>query len=185
MRICVFCGSRSTADSRYLSAAADLGRTLALRGIGLVYGGSTRGLMGIVANTCLEYGGAVTGVMPNFLIEREAPHPFLTELRIVESLSERKSLMTELSGAFIVLPGGFGTIDEAFEVLASAQVGLHAKPCIFLDIAGFFRHLLEFIDQASSEGFIAPQHRMLVIQSDTVEGAVNAAQITLAPAFSA
>jgi uncharacterized protein (TIGR00730 family) len=173
VRIGVFCGSRETPDDRYRTAAVELGRALAERRIDLVYGGSVKGLMGIVANAALQAGGSVIGVMPAFLVEREMVHPALTDLRIVESLSERKSLMLDLCDAFIVLPGGFGTLDEMFEVLTTAQVGLHAKPCVIVNIGQFFQHLIDFLDHAARQGFVLQRHRMLMLEAGTVGAAVD------------
>ena len=131
--------------------------------------------MGIVASAALHAGGSVIGVMPAFLVEREMVHPALSELRIVESLSERKSLMLDLCDAFIVLPGGFGTLDEMFEVLTTAQVGLHAKPCVIVNIGQFFQHLIDFLDHATRQGFVHQRHRMLMLEAGTVGAAVDTA----------
>lgn len=150
-----------------------MGRTLAERSVAIVYGGSAKGLMGVVADAALQAGGSVIGVMPAFLVEREHVHPALTDLRIVQSLSERKSLMLELCAAFIVLPGGFGTLDEMFEVLTTAQVGLHEKPCVIVNTGQFFRHLIDFLDHATEQGFVHPRHRMLMVEAHTVGAAVT------------
>jgi uncharacterized protein (TIGR00730 family) len=175
VRVGVFCGSREVPDERYRTAAVELGRVLAERRIDVVYGGSVRGLMGIMANAALHAGGSVIGVMPAFLVEREKVHPALTDLRIVASLSERKSLMLDLCDAFIVLPGGFGTLDEMFEVLTTAQVGLHAKPCVIVNIGQFFQHLIGFLNHATEQGFVHRQHRMLMLEAQTVGAAVDTA----------
>jgi uncharacterized protein (TIGR00730 family) len=168
LRICVFCGSRSSVDVRYQEAAAELGGALADHGIGLVYGGSAAGLMGILANAALEHGGSVTGVVPQFLVKTETAHEALTELRTVTSLAERKSTMSDLSDAFIVMPGGFGTMDEMFEVLCEAQLGLHSKPCVLLNVGNFFQHLIAFLDHATSQGLIGISHRALVMDAVSV-----------------
>jgi uncharacterized protein (TIGR00730 family) len=175
VRIGVFCGAREAPDNRYRTAAVELGCALAERRIDLVYGGSAKGLMGIVASAALQAGGSVIGVMPAFLVEREIVHPALTDLRIVESLSERKSLMLDLCDAFVVLPGGFGTLDEMFEVLTTAQVGLHAKPCIIVNIGQFFQHLIDFLDHATRQGFVQQQHRLLMLEASTVCAAMDTA----------
>jgi uncharacterized protein (TIGR00730 family) len=166
--ICVFCGSRDSSNLRYEEAAAELGRTLADHGIGLVYGGSATGLMGIVANAALERGGSVIGVIPQVLMQRETAHSALTELRIVTSLAERKSTMADLSDAFIALPGGFGTLDEIFEMVCEAQLGFHSKPCVLLNVGQFFHHLIEFLDHATHEGLISASNRALVREAVSV-----------------
>jgi hypothetical protein len=168
----VFCGSRNSLDIRHEEAAAELGRMLADNGIGLVYGGSAVGLMGIVANAALERGGSVIGVIPDFLMRRETVHTALTELRIVKSLAERKSTMADLSDAFIALPGGFGTLDEIFEMLCAAQLGFHFKPCVLLNVGRFFRHLIEFLDHATNQGLISTSNRALVMESASVHEAL-------------
>jgi uncharacterized protein (TIGR00730 family) len=167
-RVCVFCGSRNSFDIRYQEAAAELGRSLADNGIGLVYGGSTVGLMGVVANAARERGGSVIGVVPKFLMKTETIHEALTELRAVTSLAERKSTMSGLSNAFIVLPGGFGTLDEVFEVLCEAQLGFHSKPCVLLNVGNFFQHLIEFLDHATNQGLISASNRALVMDAVSV-----------------
>jgi len=171
-KVGVFCGSRDSADSRYADAAAELGCSLADRGVGLVYGGSAAGLMGVLANAALERGGSVLGVIPTFLVKREIAHSGLTELRTVETLEERKLVMLERSDAFIVLPGGFGTLDEAFEVLCLAQLGFHSKPCVLLNVGRFFHHLIEFLDHATDGGFISTFNRSLVTEVTSVAEAL-------------
>jgi uncharacterized protein (TIGR00730 family) len=175
MRVGVFCGSRQTADGSYQRVAAELGSTLANSGIVLVYGGSSKGLMGALAEGALQSGGTVIGVMPQFLIDREEPRNGLTEFRITQTLAQRKSILVDLSDAFIVLPGGFGTLDEMFEVLTTAQVSLHSKPCILLNVGHFFQHLVHFIDQAVHEGLIHPRHRALLTEATTAVDAVDRA----------
>ena len=164
MRICVFCGSNPGVRPEYARAARDLGSLLARRGIGLVYGGGAVGLMGAVADAALEAGGAVVGVIPQTLVARELAHPGLTELRIVRTMHERKATMAELSTAFVTLPGGFGTLDETCEMLTWAQLGIHAKPCGLLNVAGYFDPLLAFLERAVEEGFLHAEHRALVVQ---------------------
>src|SRR3954454_7167637 len=153
-RICVFCGAAAGNDSRYAAAADELGRSLATRSIDVVTGGGKVGLMGVVADAALAAGGRVIGIIPRFLEEREVAHGGLTELRVVASLHERKALMHELSDGFIVLPGGFGTLDELMETVTWAQLGLHAKPVGIVNVAGYFDDLLGFLAGAGQAGFI-------------------------------
>jgi uncharacterized protein (TIGR00730 family) len=161
--VCVFCGSAAGARPAYLKAAQQLGKALAERGLTLVYGGATVGLLGAVADAALAKGGRVIGVLPDFLRTREIAHSGLTELRLVASLEARKALMVELSDAFIALPGGFGTLDELFEVLTQAQLGLHDKPCGLLDVEAYFEKLEGFLDLAVGEGFVRAAHRARLI----------------------
>lgn len=158
-RICVFCGSSAGRGSAYLHAAEQLGQLMAQRGIGLVYGGASVGLMGAVANAVLAAGGQVTGVIPQALVEREVAHHGLEDLRVVGSMHERKALMADLSDAFIALPGGIGTFEELFEVWTWTQLGNHAKPCGVLNVNGFYSMLGAFLDQVVEEGFLKPVHR--------------------------
>jgi uncharacterized protein (TIGR00730 family) len=162
-RICVFTGSRHGSRSDYAQAAAALGRELVERDYGLVYGGGNVGLMNVVANTVLERMGNVIGVIPNSLVSKEVAHRGLTELRVVGSMHERKALMAELSDGFIAMPGGIGTMEEFFEVLSWAQLGLHEKPCGLLNVAGYYDSLITFLDQAVAKDFIKPKHRALMI----------------------
>lgn len=163
LSFCVFTGSRYGARSEYADAARTLGRAIAERGYGLVYGGGKVGLMTVIADTVLGLGGHVTGVIPNALVSREVAHRGLTELRIVESMHERKALMGELSDGFIAMPGGIGTMEEFFEVLSWAQLGIHNKPCALLNVAGYYDHLIQFIDHALADDFVKPKHRALLI----------------------
>lgn len=143
--------------------AGQLGRELVARGCGLVYGGGNVGLMNVIADTVLGSGGEVIGVIPNSLVSREVAHRGLTELRVVQSMHERKAVMAELSDGFIAMPGGIGTMEEIFEVLSWAQLGLHDKPCGLLNAAGYYDPLIQFLDHAVSADFIKPQHRALMI----------------------
>ncbi len=163
MIVCVFCGSSSGHGTAYLEAAWETGRAIAQRGWGLVYGGAHVGLMGAVADAALQAGGEVIGVLPQGLERRELAHPRLTALHIVSSMHERKALMARLSTAFIALPGGFGTLDELFEILTWAQLELHNKPCSILNVNGFFDSLLEYLDGAVRAGFLRPAHRHRLI----------------------
>jgi uncharacterized protein (TIGR00730 family) len=167
--VCVFCGASSGTDPRYAAAAAVVGERLAHRGIRLVFGGGRRGLMGTVADAALAAGGRVVGVIPRGLVDRELAHTGLTELRVVETLHERKALMAELSDGFIALPGGLGTLEELAEVLSWAQLELHAKPIGLLDVGGYFGALDAFLDHALAEGFVAERHRRLLLRDDDVE----------------
>ena len=165
--VCVYCGSNRGARPEYAAAATRLGRLLGERGIGLVYGGGNVGLMGVLADAALAAGAAVTGVIPQTLVDREVAHQGLTEQRIVGSMHERKALMAELGDAFIALPGGLGTLDELFEIWTWSQLGFHAKPCGLLDVAGYFQPLVAFLDRAVAEGFVRRPHReTLCLESD-------------------
>lgn len=162
-RICVFCGSNDGARPEYLEAATALGKSLAESGIGLVYGGAGVGLMGAVADSVLDAGGEVIGVMPRSLVKREVAHRKLRDLRVVDSMHERKALMAELADAFIALPGGLGTLEEFFEVWTWAQLGEHTKPLGMLNVAGYYDPLLVFFDHLVRERFIRPEHRAMVL----------------------
>jgi uncharacterized protein (TIGR00730 family) len=157
-RVCVFAGSSAGSRDEYQDAARALGRTLAERGIGLVYGGARVGLMGIIADATLTAGGQAIGVIPAALVAREIAHEGLTELRIVSSMHERKALMADLSDAFIAVPGGWGTLEEFFEVLTWAQLGLHRKPCGLMNVLGYFDGLLSFLEHAVREGFLRREY---------------------------
>jgi len=168
--ICVFTGSRQGARPEYAAAARQIGCELAARGYGLVYGGGNVGLMGIVADAVLEQQGHVIGVIPAGFVEKEVAHRGLSELRIVQSMHERKAMMAEASHAFIAMPGGIGTMEEFFEVLSWAQLGLHNKPCGLLDVCAYYRRLVEFMDYAVEQDFLKPKHReLLVVESEPGE----------------
>jgi uncharacterized protein (TIGR00730 family) len=164
--LCVFCGSSPGARPEYLAAAHALGRLLAERGIGVVYGGASVGLMGAVADAALAAGGHVTGVIPRVLEAREIAHPGLSDLRVVASMHERKALMSDLSDGFVALPGGLGTLEELFEVWTWAQLGMHAKPCAVLDVAGYYAPLLAFLDHGVRERFVRAPHRAMLLVDD-------------------
>lgn len=168
-KICVFCGSSPGADPAYAEAAADLGRLLAARGLTLVYGGGHVGLMGVLADAALAAGGRVTGVIPEALAAKELAHGGLTELKVVASMHERKALMSELSDAFIALPGGIGTLEEWFEVWTWSQLGFQPKPCGMLNVAGYYDHLLAFLDHMTAERFLSPPHRSMAIVEDRAD----------------
>src|SRR5829696_1554658 len=162
-RLCVFCGSSPGADPAYAAATAELGEALARAGIGLVYGGASVGLMGIVADAAAAAGGEVVGVIPQALVDREIAHPGLTELHVVGSMHERKAMMADLADGFIALPGGMGTLEELFEVYTWAQLGLHSKPLGVLDVRGYFAQLAAFLDHAVAERFVTAEHRGLLV----------------------
>src|SRR6516162_3971400 len=172
-RFCVFCGSSFGARESYSAAATSLARQLVANGITIVYGGSKLGLMGKLADTALAAGGEVIGVMPRALVEKEASHPGLSDLRIVGSMHERKAKMAELSDAFIALPGGYGTFEEFCEVLTWTQLGLHRKPCAILNVEGYYDPLLALFDRAVVEGFVHPSNRQLVLQGTEPNGLLN------------
>lgn len=168
-RICVYCGSSLGARLAYHDAARRLGETLAERGIGLVYGGASVGLMGVVADGALARGGEVIGVLPEVLKHKEIAHPGLSELHIVGSMHERKALMAELSDAFIALPGGLGTLEELFEILTWALLGLHRKPCGLLNVEGYYDGLAAFLARSVSDGFLRQKHRDLLLVAESTE----------------
>ncbi len=166
-RICVFCGSSMGTNPAYAEAAKRLGAALARRTLELVYGGGTVGLMGTVANAALEAGGRVIGVIPKALQLRELAHVNLSSLHVTGSMHERKAKMAELSQGFIALPGGLGTLEEFAEIVTWAQLGIHARPCGLLDVEGYWRPFVAFLDHAVEEGFVSALHRgLIMIDSD-------------------
>jgi uncharacterized protein (TIGR00730 family) len=164
--ICVFCGSNSGNSRRYLEAAQELGELLGRRGLRLIYGGGNTGLMGSVADACLDAGGSVTGVIPRVLADKDLAHGGLTELRVVGSMHERKAIMADLADAFIALPGGLGTFEEFFEAATWTQLGLHRKACGVVNTAGYFDGLLALADRAVADGFLRPQHRNMLLADE-------------------
>ena len=168
--ICVFCGSSTGNNSGYKAAAKQLGKILAARKLTLVYGGGNVGLMGEIANSVLARGGKAIGVIPEFLAEKELVHQGLSELKIVESMHERKAMMAELADGFIAMPGGFGTLEETVEVLTWTQLGLHRKPIGLLNVDGYFDFLYEFFKHMVDEKFLHPEYRdMILIKADAAE----------------
>jgi len=165
-RVCVFCGSSPGARPEYVEKARVLGRILAENHIGLVYGGARIGVMGAVAAAALEAKGEVIGVIPRDLVKKEVAFTDISDLRVVNSMHERKALMAELSDGFIALPGGLGTIEEIFEIITWAQLGIHKKPCGFLNVCGYYDKIIEFVDHAVQEQFIGPAGRQLVLVDD-------------------
>jgi uncharacterized protein (TIGR00730 family) len=164
--VCVFCGSSPGADPVFTLAAERFGAAVAGRGLELVYGGASVGLMGLVADGALAEGGEVIGVIPDELFGDEVAHAGLTELHVVGSMHERKALMSELADAFVALPGGFGTIEEVMEAVTWTQLGIHAKPVGLLDVDGFYDHLVAFLDRAVDDGLLKPGSRGLLCRAD-------------------
>jgi hypothetical protein len=167
--VCVFCGSNPGASPDYADAARRFGRILAERGLRLVYGGGHVGLMGVMADATLSAGGSVIGVIPEALAARELAHDDLTGLEVVPSMHERKARMSELSDGFVALPGGIGTLEELFEVWTWSQLGFQPKPCALLNVAGYYDHLLAFLDHMTAERFLSPAHRAMAIVDDDPE----------------
>ncbi|SER35493.1 LOG family protein [Sphingobium sp. YR768] len=173
-RLAVYCGSATPADLTYIDAARHVGRTLAERGIGVVYGGGRLGLMGAVADAALEAGGEVIGVIPEALVGAEVAHRGCTELHVVQTMHQRKQLFTDLSDGFVTLPGGVGTMDELWEAISWAQLGYHSKPVGLLNVAGFYDQLIGFNRQMVETGFIRAQHAGILIHEDSIEALVDA-----------
>jgi len=169
-RICVFCGSNSGIHPAYREAAVRMGHLLVQRGIELVYGAGNIGLMGVLADAVLAEGGHVIGVIPEALMAKEVGHRGLTELRIVKSMHERKAIMSDLSDAFIAMPGGFGTFEEFCEVVTWSQLGIQSKPCGLLNVEGYYDPLLQLFDHAVGEGFLRQENRSLVLEDRNPEG---------------
>lgn len=166
-RVAVFCGGSGAALRAHRDATAAFGRSLAERGLGLVYGGGRIGLMGVLADAALAAGGEVTGVIPDHLVRREVAHRGLTDLRVVRSMQERKAEMARLADAFVALPGGFGTVDELFEMLTWTQIGLQAKPSALLNVDGYWDHLLAWVGRAEGDGLLRPAHAGLLLAGTT------------------
>ncbi|MDZ4731853.1 MAG: TIGR00730 family Rossman fold protein [Xanthomonadales bacterium] len=162
-RVCVYCGSNPGRQPIYREAAADLGRELVQRDIALVYGGAGIGVMGAVADAVLANGGEAIGVIPQSLATREVAHTQLSELIVVTSMHERKAMMAELADGFVALPGGWGTVEEIFEILTWAQLGIHNKPCGLLNIAGYYDHLAMFLQHAMDERFVREEYKPMII----------------------
>jgi len=165
-RIAVFCGSSTGTDDKYTVAAKSLGLALVKNGLGLVFGGGMIGLMGVIASSMLEIGGEVIGVIPEALYKKQLALPGLSELRIVGSMHERKAVIADLSDGFIAMPGGLGTIEEIFEVLTWSQLDIHTKPCGFLNVLDYFKHLVFFLDHMSDQNFIDKKHRSMIIMDE-------------------
>lgn len=179
--VAIFCGSTLGSDAIFAETAQKTGQEIARRGKTLVYGGGRSGLMGIVADSALEAGGEVIGVIPQGLVDRELAHPHLTELHVVKNMHERKTMMADLSDGFIALPGGAGTIEEIFEQWTWAQLGIHLKPCAFLNIDGFYDHLLQFIQLTTEKEFTRSRFTDALIHTDNIESILNTFEHFQAP----
>lgn len=176
--VCVFCASAAGASPVYLEAARELGQRIAEHGYGLVYGGATVGAMGAVADAALTAGGEVVGVIPDVIREREIDHKGLTELHVVRTMHERKAMLAERADAFIALPGGYGTMDEFIEIVTWAQLRIHAKPCVLVNVNAFWNGLLAFLDHCVAEGLILPENRRLVQVARDPEDALSIVERT-------
>ena len=174
MRICVFCGSSDGDDPVYAERAIALAQSLVARGFGVVYGGGHTGLMGTVADAALAAGGEVIGIIPEALAAREVAHRHLTELHVVGSMHERKAMFAALSDAFIALPGGFGTLEEIFEVVTWRQLGYHEKPCAILNVKGYYDPLIAFCDTAAAHGFVKGPDRAALVSGPEIEPLLDA-----------
>jgi uncharacterized protein (TIGR00730 family) len=173
-RLAVYCGSATPADPAYVECAQAVGRALAARGIGVVYGGGRLGLMGAVADAALEAGGEVIGVIPEALVGAEVAHRGCTQLHVVANMHQRKAMFTDLSDGFVTLPGGVGTMDELWEAISWAQLGYHTRPVGLLNAAGFYDQLIAFNRHMIETGFIRPQHAGIMVTADTIEGLLDA-----------
>ncbi|MBU3847950.1 MAG: TIGR00730 family Rossman fold protein [Candidatus Acinetobacter avistercoris] len=171
--IAIFCGSTLGSDAIFAETARKTGLEIARRGQTLVYGGGRSGLMGIVADSALEAGAKVIGVIPQGLVDRELAHPHLTELHIVKNMHERKTMMADLSDGFVALPGGAGTIEEIFEQWTWAQLGIHLKPCAFLNVEGFYDHLIQFIQLTTDKEFTRSRFNDALINRDSIESILD------------
>ncbi|MCP3689941.1 MAG: TIGR00730 family Rossman fold protein [Gammaproteobacteria bacterium] len=180
--ICVYCGSSPGRSPEYIEYAIALAKELVTRDIGLVYGGASVGIMGEIANTVLDGGGEVIGVIPQSLVDKEISHKGLTELKVVSTMHERKAIMAEISDGFIALPGGLGTIEELFEVLTWSQLGFHKKPCALLNIKQYYDSLSLFLDHAVEQQFIKPVHREMLLVEDDPARLLHAMEEYIPPA---
>ena len=173
-RLAVYCGSSMGSDPAFAELARTLGQEMAARGIGLVYGGGRLGLMGVVADAVLEAGGEAYGVIPQALVDLEVAHTGLTELHLVSNMHERKAKMTELTDAFVAIPGGVGTLDELFEAWSWNALGYHAKPFALLNVNGFWDGMIGFLDHVTKSGFMSPARRGQLLVSDSIVGVIEA-----------
>jgi hypothetical protein len=180
-RICVYCGSNTGTRPDYAEAARNLAEVLVRHDLELVYGGAAKGIMGVIADAVLEHGGGVHGVIPKLLEEKEIAHGGLTQLHVVTSMHERKSMMAALSDGFIALPGGFGTLEEIVEMLTWGQLQFHDKPCGVLNVSAYFDHLLAYLDHAQREGFLRPENRRMLLQDTDPAGLIQQFERYTAP----
>jgi uncharacterized protein (TIGR00730 family) len=180
-RICVYCGSNSGSRPEYAEAARDLAGVLVRHNLELVYGGADKGIMGVIADEVLALGGKVHGVIPKMLCEKEVAHQNLTELHVVASMHDRKSMMAALSDGFIAMPGGFGTLEEIIEVITWGQLKFHDKPCGLLNVEGYFDHLLAYLDHANAEGFLRTENREMMLADESAVGLVQQFEKYTAP----
>lgn len=181
--VCIYCGSNSGSAPVYLEAAWQLGEAVASAGLEMVYGGADVGLMNQVAEAALQRGGRVVGVIPSAFAYK-IKHTGLTQLHVVDSMHQRKALMAELADGFIAMPGGFGTLDELFEILTWAQLGFHQKPCGLLNVASYFDHLLLFLDHVAQEGFLRSEHRQMIQVASTPQALLAQLSAYLPPSVS-
>jgi len=180
-RICVYCGSNAGSRSVYADAARELADVLVRHDLELVYGGADRGIMGVIADAVLELGGKVHGVIPKMLCEKELAHQHLTELHIVSSMHQRKTMMAALSDGFIAMPGGYGTLEEIIEIITWGQLKFHDKPCGLLNVDGYFDHLLRYLDHATTEGFLRAENRNMLLCAETAVDLVRQFETYTAP----
>src|SRR5579862_9620125 len=173
-RVAVYCGSANGTDPAYLAEARAVGKAVASSGMGVVYGGANVGLMGAVADAALAAGGEVIGVLPEVLAGREIAHTGLTRLESVATMHQRKARMVALAEAFLILPGGYGTLDEMLEIITWSQLRLHSKPCILINTLGYWNGFLDFLDHTVATGFLKPENRALLVVAGTAEEAVKA-----------
>ena len=171
--VCIFCGSSSGRSPLYREAAREMGLALAEHGLSLVYGGAKVGLMAVLADTVLAHGGRVTGIMPRSLVDMEVAHQGLSELIIVDTMHQRKQLMESMSDGFIAMPGGFGTLDEIFEMITWSQLKIHQKPCAFYNVNGYFDLLMGFLDRMVADALVVPAYRKMIIEGDQPASILN------------
>ncbi len=180
-RVCVYCGSNTGSRPEYAQAARELASVLVGQDLELVYGGARKGIMGVIADSVLEQGGKVHGVIPKFLCEKEHAHQGLTELHVVSSMHKRKTMMVALSDGFIAMPGGFGTLEEIIEIITWGQLNFHDKPCGLLNVGGYFDHLLAYFDHATAEGFLRSENREMLLCNETATGLLQQFEQYTAP----
>jgi uncharacterized protein (TIGR00730 family) len=179
--ICLFCGASPGADPAFREAAIAFGQTLARRNIRLIYGGGSVGLMGLAADACLAAGGQVTGVIPRLLMEKEVGHDGVADMRVVETMHERKALMTQLSDGFVAIPGGYGTLDELFEALTWQQLSYHRLPVAMLNVSGYYDHLLKFLDHARDQRLLRDMHRDSLLVAASLDELLDRMQQFIPP----